>query len=281
MAFITGAGSGTLARSDGSRVQALGLAAASKVAVSVVDCLRRPVIAKGMVTIAASRHARPITIQHEHGEVVVPEDQAHIACGEQIVPSIITVRKPIARPRRAVETTPRNMMKKVRARSGRDVPQVGSCPVMSSTSQAAPAGGTVAGAMLRAPKTCGPGTTVAQVREVFGNDHVHAVLVVAGGELLTVVERPDIRSAHPHAPARLYGRLHDRVTTPGADIDDTRRAMALSCRRRLAVVDDHRTLLGLLCLKRSGLGFCSDTDVRARTDERRGVATMERMNCSR
>lgn len=43
--------------------------------------------------------------------------------------------------------------------------------------------------------------------------------------------------------------------------------------RRLAVIDDHGMLLGLLCLKRTGLGFCSDTDVQARADERRNPAT--------
>ena len=34
--------------------------------------------------------------------------------------------------------------------------------------------------------------------------------------------------------------------------------------RRLAVVDEHGDLLGLLCLKQRRAGFCSDDDVRAR-----------------
>jgi CBS domain-containing protein len=69
---------------------------------------------------------------------------------------------------------------------------------------------TVADAMIHAPKLCTPTTTVAHVREILRDDHVHAVLIV-----------------------------------------------------------DHRqTLLGLLCLKRTGLGFCSDTDIEARATER-------------
>ncbi|MGW1564687.1 hypothetical protein ACWCQ1_51030 [Streptomyces sp. NPDC002144] len=44
--------------------------------------------------------------------------------------------------------------------------------------------------------------------------------------------------------------------------------MALDGRRRLAVTDGCGRLLGLLCLKRSGNGYCSDEGIRARADER-------------
>ena len=37
---------------------------------------------------------------------------------------------------------------------------------------------------------------------------------------------------------------------------------------RLAVIDEECRLLGLLCLKRTRLGFCSDADVQARAAER-------------
>jgi len=129
-------------------------------------------------------------------------------------------------------------------------------------------GATVADAMIRYPKICGPETTVAQVREQFRDDHVHAVLVVDNGKLVAVVERPDISAAPPDLPARLLGKLGDRVTKPDADLEATRHTM-VERRRRLAVIDDNGLLLGLLCLKRSGLGFCSDADVQARADERR------------
>lgn len=127
----------------------------------------------------------------------------------------------------------------------------------------------VADAMVHAPKVSGPATTVAQVREMFQDDHAHAALIVDDGELLAVVERPDVSSSLPHVPARLTGRLRGRVVSPGADLDSTWRAMTARRRRRLAVVDDHQRLLGLLCLKRTELGFCSDADVQARADERR------------
>jgi CBS domain-containing protein len=128
---------------------------------------------------------------------------------------------------------------------------------------------TVSDAMIRAPKVCGAATTVAQARAVLRNDHVHAVLVVDGGRLVAVVERPDLDAQPPDRPARLAGRLRDRVTAPGADLETVWRAMTDARRRRLAVVDERGGRLGLLCLKRTGRGFCSDTDVQARADERR------------
>lgn len=129
-------------------------------------------------------------------------------------------------------------------------------------------GATVADAMLRAPKVCGPATTVAHVHEIFRDDHVHTVLIVDGDELLAVVERPDIGSTPHHALARSTGQLHGRVTSPDADLRDVWRDMTDRRRRRLAVIDDHHQLHGLLCLKRTGIGFCSDSDVRERATER-------------
>jgi hypothetical protein len=38
--------------------------------------------------------------------------------------------------------------------------------------------------------------------------------------------------------------------------------------RRLAVIDHDGTLLGLMCLKRSRTGFCSDEDVASRAQSR-------------
>ena len=122
---------------------------------------------------------------------------------------------------------------------------------------------TVADAMIRHPKVCGPATTVADAREQFRDDHVHAVLIVDDGRLKAVVERPDLAAAPPGMPAHLAGRLHGRTTRPGTLLGTARRAMTAG-RRRLAVVDGDGTLRGLLCLKRSGLGFCSDADVSAR-----------------
>jgi CBS domain-containing protein len=123
---------------------------------------------------------------------------------------------------------------------------------------------TVVDAMLRSPRTCGPATTVAQARSVLADDHVHAVLVVDDARLLAVVERADLDAAAPASLARDAGRLDGRVVGPTFDVEEVRLAMLAARHRRLAVVDSGGELLGLLCLKRSGTGFCSDADVAAR-----------------
>jgi CBS-domain-containing membrane protein len=127
---------------------------------------------------------------------------------------------------------------------------------------------TVADAMLPHPAVCPVETSVAQARALFADDHVHALLIVASRALLAVVERRDLADAPATEPARRYGRLHGRVVGPHDDLLATWRAMLAEGRRRLAVVDPQGMLLGLLCLKSSGRGFCSPADVDARARER-------------
>lgn len=122
----------------------------------------------------------------------------------------------------------------------------------------------VAAAMLHTPKTCGPATTVGQARAAFADDHVHALLVVDDGRLLAVVERADLPGRPAAAPVWHVGGLTGRTVGPDADLFAVRNRLRASGRRRLAVVDGQGRLLGLLCLKRSGVGFCSDAGVRAR-----------------
>ena len=114
----------------------------------------------------------------------------------------------------------------------------------------------------------GPRTTPAELRAFFGSDHVHSALIVDRGRLLAVVDRGDLGST---GDARVVdmGRLEGRVVRPDADLEETRRSMLVARRRRLAVITGDGTLAGLLCLKRTAAGFCSDSDVQARADERR------------
>ncbi len=123
---------------------------------------------------------------------------------------------------------------------------------------------TVADAMITSPQVFGATTTVREAHEFFADDHVHALLVVTGRTLLTVVERTDLASSPPGAPARAIGTLEGRVMSPEAALRAAWHRMVALNRRRLAVVDEDRSLLGLLCLKRSGRGFCSDAGVAER-----------------
>lgn len=139
-------------------------------------------------------------------------------------------------------------------------------------------GRTVRDALVRHPKLCGPDSTVADVQLLLRDDHVHAALLVAtNGTLVSVVERADLTpELSSCTPARTVGRLEERTAHPDSDLEETWEAMRTTERRRLAVVDDRGVLLGLLCLKRTRLGFCSDEDVRARNPSRRptGVAIL-------
>jgi CBS domain-containing protein len=123
--------------------------------------------------------------------------------------------------------------------------------------------------MLRCAKVHRQAATVAEVRALFADDHVHCALLAEAGRLVAVVERDDLGPGPAGALAAGYGTLAGRVVHPGADLAATHRSMLGQGRRRLAVVDADGMLLGLLCLKRSSLGFCSDADVAARASAAR------------
>ncbi|HZO98444.1 MAG TPA: CBS domain-containing protein [Gaiellaceae bacterium] len=117
----------------------------------------------------------------------------------------------------------------------------------------------------------GPRTTVAELRAFFGDDHVHIALLADGARLLGTVERADLAPAlGGEVPALAVAKLEGRTIGPHTSLCRTLEQMRREGRRRLAVVDDESKLLGLLCLKRSGVGFCSDTDVGRRGRRRHG-----------
>lgn len=131
--------------------------------------------------------------------------------------------------------------------------------------------GALAPITLRAPSVLPADATVGDVRRFLGGGHVHLALVVApDGRLLTCVDRGDLEDAGPDGgPAAALGRLADRVVPAHADPDEVELRMADAGARRLAVVDAEGRLVGLVCRKRSGTGFCTDEGVAARKAERR------------
>jgi CBS-domain-containing membrane protein len=127
----------------------------------------------------------------------------------------------------------------------------------------------VADAMVTVPKTHGPDTRLREIRALFDDDHVHMALIVAAdGRLLTTIERADLSEAIPGSNrARHIGGLVGRTISPYRSLELAKAALKRGRRRRLAVIDDSGRLLGLLCLKRTGDGFCSDEGVRQRAAE--------------
>jgi CBS domain-containing protein len=128
----------------------------------------------------------------------------------------------------------------------------------------------VADAMVRHPKLCPVDITVGQVQALFQNPHVYAALVVDDvGRLVSVLERADVDGQlNGEDPAAPLGGLAERAVRPTAALDETHRRMLNTGRRRLAVVDDDQQLLGLLCLKATSTGFCSEQGVQARAADR-------------
>jgi hypothetical protein len=132
---------------------------------------------------------------------------------------------------------------------------------------------TVADAMLTVPVRHPPSVTVGDLRDFFRDDHVHAALIVSpAGYLEAVIERDDIAGGQaPDTAAVPLGRLTGRTVRAGAGLTETHRAMTTTGQRRTAVTSADGRLVGLLCLKARGTGFCSDDDVRARAlDEASG-----------
>jgi CBS domain-containing protein len=139
--------------------------------------------------------------------------------------------------------------------------------VMTGLDLAAP-GMTVADAVMTVPKVLDERASVAEVRHLLADDHVHAALLVdASGVLVTVVERNDLPAGRDDTPARSLGQIDGRVVAGDAQLRAVADRMLAERRRRLAVVDDTGRLVGLLCMKRNFTGFCSDADVLARAAE--------------
>ncbi|GAB2912065.1 hypothetical protein GCM10027047_07810 [Rhodococcus aerolatus] len=147
------------------------------------------------------------------------------------------------------------------------VPPAWTCPELPADA----AGRTVADLAITAPKTLPASATVADARDALRDGHVHLVLLVGDGVLRGTVDRADLeREVPPGSPALDVARLGARTVDAAAPVLDVHREMVAVGRRRLAVVDAERRLVGLLCLRADGRGFCTDAGVAAREAERAG-----------
>jgi CBS domain-containing protein len=125
--------------------------------------------------------------------------------------------------------------------------------------------------MVTRPTVHGRSTTVGELRAFFEDDRVHMALLVDDGRLVGVVERCDLApGVDDRTPARGVARLEGRTIASEATVADAYAAIRRSGRRRLAVTNPELGLLGLLCLKANGTGFCSDEDLAARRSEALG-----------
>lgn len=150
--------------------------------------------------------------------------------------------------------------------------------------------------MLRHPTVLPAAVTLDRVHAAFASAHVHMVVLTEHGQVgdrlvgtllrtdlpATLLPRFDegtaqpvpssvpsvVKSAAGSLPAVTCARLLDRTIHADEPAMSALRNLRARGRRRAAVVDDDMRLLGLLCVKRHGRGFCSDQDVIARRSDR-------------
>lgn len=127
---------------------------------------------------------------------------------------------------------------------------------------------TVGDVMIRNPKTLAARASIEETRVALANDHVHMVLLIDGCELVGTLVRADLVGAKLGAgPALPLSTIVGRTVPPEAEVEAVQRQLVDLGLRRLAVVDPHGALLGLVCLKQSRTGFCSDANVASRATD--------------
>ncbi|MFN8130062.1 MAG: CBS domain-containing protein [Solirubrobacteraceae bacterium] len=118
----------------------------------------------------------------------------------------------------------------------------------------------VADVMVKRPKTLPADATVGQVRALFENPRVRTALLVDGDALAGAIDTGAVPASVPDGePARDHLAANLPHIGPDAPMSEALAALEAAGTRRIAVVDaDGRTLRGLLCLDRTGAGFCTD-----------------------
>lgn len=116
-------------------------------------------------------------------------------------------------------------------------------------------GRSVTDVMLERPKTVPPTASVAEVRELLANASVQMVLIADGERFCgAVTELPS--DADDHAPALDYADSEPDSLAPTATAEEAFAATAAHPSRRIVVLDDDRTLVGLVCLDETRTRFC-------------------------
>ena len=109
--------------------------------------------------------------------------------------------------------------------------------------------------MLRDPKTLTAEASVAEARELLANPKVQMVLLADGSAFKGAVTHiPD--EASPRERAVDYVDTDTEVISPDASDDEAFERTAASPNRRVIVLDENGSLLGLLCLNKSRTDFC-------------------------
>jgi CBS-domain-containing membrane protein len=122
---------------------------------------------------------------------------------------------------------------------------------------------------VRRPTVHPSSATVGDVRRFLAGGHVHlALLVDEAGRLVSTLVREDLTAYDDATPAVEAGTLAGRVVAADLPADLLPDRMLAAGVRRMAVVDEAGVLVGLVCRKKSGQGWCTDAGIASRRAER-------------
>jgi CBS-domain-containing membrane protein len=113
--------------------------------------------------------------------------------------------------------------------------------------------------MVRRPKTLPADASVADLREQFANPRVRTALLADGERFAGAIAPSELPDDAPATErARTYARIDVPTLPPDATMADALALMDDRGDHRLVVVDGAgSTLVGLLCMDRSGTSFCT------------------------
>jgi CBS domain-containing protein len=115
--------------------------------------------------------------------------------------------------------------------------------------------------MVRRPKTLPAEASVAELRDHFTNPRVQTALLARDGRFAGAIAPSELPDDAPgDEPARSYARVDVPTLPPDASMADALALMDSRGDHRLVVLDgegDGATLVGLLCLDRTGASFCT------------------------
>ena len=117
------------------------------------------------------------------------------------------------------------------------------------------AGGTVKDVMMREPRSVGPATSIAELRETFANPGVKLMLVTDGERFLGTVSRGDV-PAEGDGPIEPHVRPDTPRVSPDDPVENALKLVREDGMTRIPVVDEGDRLLGLVCFNKSHSAFC-------------------------
>ena len=117
------------------------------------------------------------------------------------------------------------------------------------------AGPAVKDVMMLEPRSVGPDTPIAEIRETFSSPSVKLMLVTDGERFLGTVTRADLPESGD-GPIEPHVRADTPSLSPDDPVDKALELFREQGMSRIPVVTDGDRLEGLVCLNKSHSAFC-------------------------